>query len=125
MTRRSIDVSSISHANPIPVASRVGPLLVSSIIAPKDPGAESIPTEPVEQIRNLFHHIGEMLNAADGDWSHVAKITFHVPDGGYREIINGPWLEQFPDAASRPARYTQVNPAGGSMVACDFLAYIS
>lgn len=124
MTRRSIDVSSISHANPIPVASRVGPLLVSSIIGPKDPSAESIPTEPVAQVRNLFHHIGEMLTAAGGDWQHVAKITFYVPEGAYREIINGPWLERFPDASSRPARYTQVTPGGSATVTCDFLAYI-
>ena len=32
------DRLSFRHANPIPAASRVGPLLVSSIIAPRDPG---------------------------------------------------------------------------------------
>ncbi len=38
MTRRSIEIESFSHQNPIPAATRIGPLLVSSIIPPFDAG---------------------------------------------------------------------------------------
>jgi hypothetical protein len=37
-------------------------------------------------------------------------------------MLNGPWLERFPDAESRPARHTQVTP--GIAVSCEFIAYI-
>ena len=124
MPRQSIQISSFSHTNPIPVASRLGPLLISSVIAPRDPGGQNMPSELDAQLANLFHHVGEMLAAAGGDWRHVAKMTFYAADGSVREAINGPWVEHFPDPASRPARHTQVVPGSGRFVTCDFLAYI-
>ena len=125
MTRESIDISSFTHTNPIPAASKVGPLLVSSIIAPRRPGNVEFPDDLGSQIENLFHHVGEMLAAAGGDWRHVAKMTFFVADISQRDAINEPWVRRFPDPASRPARHTQVTAGAGRVVTCDFLAYIA
>ena len=116
MSRRSIEISSFKHANPIPVATRLGPLLISSVIAPRDPGAETMPNEIDAQLDNLFHHVGEMLAAAGADWRHVAKMTFYAGDASAREAINRPWVAHFPDPASRPARHTQVVPGSGRFV---------
>jgi enamine deaminase RidA (YjgF/YER057c/UK114 family) len=124
MSRRSIEIAGFRHTNPIPAASRLGPLLVSSVIPPRDPGADTIPKELDAQIANLFQLMGEMLEAAGGDWRHVAKVTFFVADGAVRDAINGPWLERFPDPDSRPARHTQVSPTAGRAISCEFLAYI-
>jgi 2-iminobutanoate/2-iminopropanoate deaminase len=124
MPRRSIDIATFSHANPIPAASRVGPLLASSIIVGRDAGSSRIPHDVDSQLANLFHHVGAILEAAGADWRHVAKMTFYVPDIGVRDAINGPWAEHFPDPASRPARHTQVSPAGAQAVTCEFLAYV-
>lgn len=124
MPRRSIDISGFAHQNPIPAATRIGPLLVSSVIAPFDPGTRKAPPEVEAQIANLFSHIGEMLAAGGADWRHVAKITFFVKDIEARDAINGPWAEKFPDPASRPARHTLVVPGAGRVITCEFLAYI-
>ena len=99
MTRRSFDVESMRHTNPIPAVSRVGPLVVSSVIVGRDPHASTVPESIEAQLANLFHHVGEMLHAE----------------------LNEPWVEHFPDPASRPARHTQV---GGSTAQCDFIAYV-
>ena len=123
MPRQSIDVASFTHVNPIPCASRIGPLLVSSVIAARDPGATTVPDTAEAQYVNLFHHIGQMLAAASGDWRHVARITFFVPDIAFRDACNPTWVEHFPDPASRPARHTQV-VAGGKIASCEFIAYI-
>ena len=123
MARRSIDVSSFTHANPIPCASRIGPFLVSSVIAARNPGEASVPDGAEAQYANLFHHIGEMLAAAGGGWRHVARVTFYVPDIAFREACNPTWVEHFPDPASRPARHTQV-VAGAKIATCEFIAYI-
>jgi 2-iminobutanoate/2-iminopropanoate deaminase len=124
MPRRSIEIASFQHANPIPAASRLGPLLVSSVIGPRDPGGEGVPEEVDAQLVNLFHHVGQMLDAAGADWRHIAKMTFYVADIAVRDAINRPWTEHFPDPASRPARHTQVSPTAGRAVTCDFLAYV-
>jgi 2-iminobutanoate/2-iminopropanoate deaminase len=124
MSRQSIEIASFHHGNPIPAAARVGPLLASSVIAPRDPDSEHIPPEVDAQVSNLFHHMGEMLAAAGAEWRHVARITFFAADGSVREAINRPWLEHFPDAGSRPARHTQILPTAGRAVSCEFLAYV-
>jgi 2-iminobutanoate/2-iminopropanoate deaminase len=124
MPRTSIETESFRHANPIPAASRIGPLLVSSIIGPRDPGGDRMPDDVEGQLSNLFHHVGAMLEAAGADWRHVAKMTFYVADIAVRDAINAPWTERFPDPASRPARHTQVLPTAGRFISCDFLAYI-
>jgi enamine deaminase RidA (YjgF/YER057c/UK114 family) len=121
--RRSIDVDSFHHSNPIPAASRVGPLIASSIIVGRDPGADTIPDDADQQLANLFHHVGEMLAAAGAEWRHVVKMTFYVPDLSYRSAINGPWRRHFPDVGSLPARHTQL-AAGTTTIQCDFLAYV-
>ena len=97
-----------------PPRRRVGPLLMSSIIPPRDPGADDMPEEPEAQLANLFHHVGEMLEAAGAGWEHIVKMTFFVPDLKLRDTINAPWVEHFPDPASRPARHTQLRPEAAS-----------
>ena len=124
MPRSSIEIEGFGHVNPIPAASRVGPLLVSSIIPARDPGGDRIPDDVEGQLANLFHHVGAILAAAGADWRHVAKMTFYVPDLALREAINRPWAERFPDPESRPARHTQIAPGGAKVVSCDFLAYV-
>jgi len=121
VTRHSFDVESMSHSNPIPAVSRVGPLVVSSVIVGRDPGASTVPESIEAQLANLFHHVGEMLHAAGADWQHVVRMNFYLPSLELREELNEPWVEHFPDPASRPARHTQV---GGSTAQCDFIAYV-
>ena len=123
MARQSIEIPSFTHVNPIPGASRIGPLLVSSVIAGRDPGANTVPDSAEAQYTNLFHHIGECLNAAGADWRHVARITFFVPDIAFRDACNPVWVKYFPDADARPARHTQVI-AGSKGATCEFIAYI-
>jgi enamine deaminase RidA (YjgF/YER057c/UK114 family) len=124
MPRRSIDIEGFQHANPIPAASRVGPLLVSSVIAPRDPGGSRVPDDVDGQLANLFGHVASILAAAEADWRHIVKMSFYVPDLAMREAINGPWVERFPDPASRPARHTQLAAAGGKAITCEFIAYV-
>ena len=123
MARQSIEISSFTHANPIPAATRIGPLLVSSVIVGRDPGETTVPESPSAQYANLFHHIGQILEGAGADWRHVARITFYVPDLSFRDSCNPVWIEHFPDAASRPSRHTQF-VAGAKFASCEFIAYI-
>jgi len=123
MARRSIDIDTFAHANPIPAASRIGPLLVSSIIPPFNPGERKVPKDLQDCLRNIYLHMGKMLEAGGGGWEHVAKITFYVSDIEFREQLNDQFVEHFPDPASRPARYTAVSP-GGAKVSAEFIAYI-
>jgi 2-iminobutanoate/2-iminopropanoate deaminase len=122
MGRRSFEVASMPHSNPIPAVTRIGPLVVSSIIASRDPGSSTVPDDVRAQLDNLFHHVGEMLAAAGAEWRHVAKMTFYLSSLEQRAELNDPWLARFPDPSSRPARHTQIS--SGKYAQCDFLAYV-
>ncbi len=123
MSRRSIEIEGFHHANPIPAASRVGPLLASSVVAARDTGSERVPDDAESQIANVFDHVDAILRAAGAEWRHVVRMNFYVPDLSIRALINTPWLEHFPDPDARPARHTQL-VADQSAVSCDFLAYV-
>jgi 2-iminobutanoate/2-iminopropanoate deaminase len=124
MSRKSIDIDGYRHSNPIPVATQIGPLIVSSVVAPTAPGGSAMPSDVNGQLDNLFHHVGEMLAAVGADWRHVVKMSFYSSEPAIRLAINGPWIERFPDPGSRPARHTHITPDGPNIVTCDFLAYV-
>ena len=122
--RRSIHIDGLSHLTAIPVASRIGPLLMSSVITPFDPGTRDVPETVEAQVGNLFTHVGSMLDAAGARWTDIVKMNFWVPSADDRAALEGPWLEHFPDATSRPARHTQVS-ADARVVTADFTAYVA
>lgn len=125
MSRRSIEIDSFAHLTPIPAATRIGPLLVSSVIPSFDPYTRNVPPTAEAQIANLFGRAEAILEAGEATWDDVAKMTFFVTDLAQRDLINGPWAERFPDPESRPARHTQVVAPGGSpMITCDLIAYV-
>ena len=64
MARTSIEIESLRHANPIPAATRIGPLVMSSITPPTNPGTRDVPAGLDQQIENLFTHVGQMLTGA-------------------------------------------------------------
>nr|WP_252731557.1 RidA family protein [Lentibacter algarum] len=112
---------------PIPAATRVGPIITCSITAPYTPGTRDCPEGAEAQVKTVFGHVGEMLEAAGGDFSNVAKMTFYAPDpSAIFAALNSVWVEHFPDPASRPSRHTmKVAEDWGDMLLCaDFLAYV-
>ena len=126
MARQSIEIESFQHANPIPAATRIGPFITSSITPPTNPGSRDVPDSLEEQIENLFTHVGQMLDGAGATWDDMAKMTFYVTDpAASRPALNGPWLERFPDAESRPARHNMKVEGGGPVqISCTFEAYV-
>lgn len=125
--RWSVDAPGCEHATPIPTASRVGPLLASSVVAPYDVGTRSLPETVSEQVANLFERAGRVLDTGGAGWADVAKMTFYVRDASSRDAIDEAWTTHFPDPDHRPARTTvTVAAMPPSMeVQCEFLAVVT
>ncbi|MEM9621090.1 MAG: RidA family protein [Pseudomonadota bacterium] len=121
--RTSISIDGLSHQTAIPVASQIGPLLTSSVIAPFNPGTREVPEGMEAQFANIFRHTGLILTAAGADWSAVAKMEFWLPDASYRPALEPFWLEKFPQADARPARHTHVGHVG--RMSASFIAYVT
>ncbi|MEM7337623.1 MAG: RidA family protein [Actinomycetota bacterium] len=124
--RRSVETDSFAHENPIPVATRIGPMLISGIIPAYDPGTRNLPTDLEAQVGNLFTHIGQALTNGGGTWDDVAKITFFTNAANARPLVNPFWVERFPDPDSRPSRHTQLIPNDAApSISCEFIAWIA
>jgi enamine deaminase RidA (YjgF/YER057c/UK114 family) len=120
--RQSIAIEGFKHSNPIPVATRLGPLLVSSVIIGAD-AAGKTPEKIEEQCVLIFRHVRAMLAAAGGGPEHVVKMEFWVPDRtAGRVVINEEWGKMFPDLASLPSRHTHLGSE--PRMQATFMAYI-
>ena len=121
--RTSIEIEGLSHLTAIPVATKIGPLLVSSVIAPFKPGSREHAPDAAGQIEQIFESVGKMLAAAGASWDDVAKMNFWLADPADRPALEPIWLKYFPDEKSRASRHTHISK-GAPFVTGDFLAYI-
>ncbi|TQC48800.1 RidA family protein [Rhodococcus sp. WS4] len=125
MRRRSIDVEGLHHGGaPIPQASLVGSLLLSSGINGMDPQDGTIPEDPDTQASLIFDNIRRILKQAGGNLDDVVKCTFFVRDLTLKAVIDTHWLEAFPDPSSRPARHTLVQDLTVQALQCEIVANI-
>ncbi len=125
--RESINSPVARHENPIPNASRIGNIVMSSVIGGSDPGTRELPAALEQQVANVFAHIRHDIEAAGGSVDDIIKVTFWVKDPvTQRAALNAEWVKMFPDAAARPARHTLTLPADSrAQVQADFTAVIS
>jgi 2-iminobutanoate/2-iminopropanoate deaminase len=125
--RRAIEIAGLHHGGtPIPLASRVGPLLVSSGVLGQDPATGDVPADVAAQVGLVFANVRRILAAGGAGPEHVAKLTFFVRDRSARAAIDEQWLAMFPDADSRPARHTLVTDLPPAFaVQCEVLAYVT
>ena len=127
MTRRTtIHVDGFSHANPIPAAARVGPLLMSGLINGTDPATGKLAEGLEAQCACMFQQIRNVLAAAGGTTDDLVRLTVWLKDRSQREPLNQQWLKMFPDPNNRPARLS-LEASGltsGILVQCELTAYI-
>ncbi|MBX9700039.1 MAG: RidA family protein, partial [Acetobacteraceae bacterium] len=55
--RQSVNGPRARHENPIPNASRIGNLVMSSVIGGANPGTRDLPETLEAQVANVFAHI--------------------------------------------------------------------
>lgn len=125
VTRTAIHLPAFAHANPIPVASRVGPLVTSGALTGRDPATGDMPPTLDAQLHRVFALIAEVMHAAGGSLDDIAKLTFHLRDYRDRDALNREWTAMFPGRDTMPAR--QVVAAeldGGALVHADLIAWI-
>jgi enamine deaminase RidA (YjgF/YER057c/UK114 family) len=124
--RKSINYPGFKHENPIPNASRIGNILMSSIISGRDPETSTMPPDLAGQVTNVFKQIKLCVEAAGGSVDDIIKVNFWMKDPATgRAALNGEWTKMFPDPNSRPARHTLTLGAGSpNHLTCDFTAVV-
>lgn len=124
--RHSIYVAEFQHRNPIPAACRIGPMLITGVIAGRDPATAEVPPTLEAQADLVFSHIKTIVEAGGGTTDDILKINIQMKNPSDRAALNDVWLRMFPDENNRPARHTSgmVGDSGPSLVTADFMAVI-
>ncbi|MEJ7932424.1 RidA family protein [Ramlibacter sp. AN1015] len=124
--RQTIQVAGFSHANPIPAAARVGPLLMSGLINGTDPATGSLAEGLEAQCACMFQQVRNVLAAGGGGPHQLVRMTVWLKDRAQRGPLNAQWLAMFPDADDRPARLSlQAGElSAGILVQCEITAWI-
>jgi 2-iminobutanoate/2-iminopropanoate deaminase len=124
--RQSVDFAGFRHQNPIPNASRIGNIVMSSVISGMDPGTRNLPPELAQQLANMFTHVKAAVEAAGGTADDIIKMNFWMKEPvTQREALNKEWVKLFPDKDSRPARHTMpLGPESNALAVCDFTAVL-
>src|ERR1700716_4212585 len=78
--RKSINYPGFKHENPIPNASRIGSILMSSIISGRDPETSAMPPDLAGQVSNVFKQIKLCVEAAGGSVDDIIKVNFWMKD---------------------------------------------
>jgi 2-iminobutanoate/2-iminopropanoate deaminase len=125
--RRSIDIEGFNHgALPIPAASRVGPLVMTSGVYGMDPATGRLSEDVQQQTKQMFDNLRLIMTAAGGNLEDIARLTIFVDVPEARAAVNEEWIRAFPDPASRPAQHMLIdqNLPGTIVVQCDATAWI-
>jgi len=124
--RQSVDFPGFRHLNPIPNASRIGNIVMSSVISGMDPGTRNMPATLEQQLANMFTHIRSAVEAAGGTVDNIIKINVWMKEPvTQREALNTEWVKMFPDKESRPARHTMpLGAESNALAVCDFTAVL-
>lgn len=106
--RTSVAVPGLDHGtSPFPIATRVGPFILSSALSGRDPDTGSLGADVESQARTAFANIRRVVEAAGASVEHIAKVVVFARDrAATRAAIDEPWTELFPDPNSRPVRHT-------------------
>jgi 2-iminobutanoate/2-iminopropanoate deaminase len=104
--RKSIEVEGLQHGeNPIPLASRIGNIVMTGGIGGSDPVTGKAPDDQAAQVANAFKNLERILEAAGASMDDVVKLSIAVKSLDLRDEINKHWLAYFPEQHSRPARH--------------------
>ena len=124
--KRSVfKVAGLEHKNPIPLATRIGSLLVTGAIPGKDPQTSQTGADLKSQCALMFANIPRIMEAAGGSIDNILKLSVWLR-GEDKTHINEEWLAMFPDPESQPARHTFQNQdlPQNYLVQCEIMAVL-
>jgi 2-iminobutanoate/2-iminopropanoate deaminase len=124
--RQSINIQGVSHPSPIPMASKIGNIVYSSGIGPREEATGTIPSDPAAQAKVMFNNVRRVMEAAGGSPDDIIHMLLRVKDRSIRQHINPEWEAMFPDENSRPARHAVEAPelTRESVMQCEIVAVL-
>jgi enamine deaminase RidA (YjgF/YER057c/UK114 family) len=122
--RETLEVEGLGHANPIPLAVKIGNMVFTGTITGADESG-TISPDPEQQIAQIFRNIRRIVEKAGGTVDDIAKLDVSLKDMAHRAIVNREWVAMFPDEHDRPARHSsQADLPGNQLIQVELIAVL-
>ena len=125
MKRTSIYMPMLGRADLVPVACRIGAMIVSGPIHGIDSVTGRLASTLDEQCRLAFANVRSVVETAGASIDDIIEMSFWFLDRSHRHLLETHWVAMFPEHASRPARHVMNGDLeGGALVQCAFRAVV-
>lgn len=91
---------------PASMAVKMRNILFSSSIVGTEPATSALGVGAERQFDLAFLNMKRLVEQAGLALANIAHVTVFIRDGSFRQFINKPWRQIFPDDHDRPARKT-------------------
>ena len=113
--RENYEIPGVSHHDPIPMACRLGNLVMSSGMGGDDPRTGKVPEEFEARTEGAFANMQRMAEICGGTVTNIAHVTVLVSDYAVMPTLEKNWQQMFPDPANQPARHVMKLGVQGQM----------
>ena len=125
--RQALVVPGWEWDHPVPLGVRLGNLVVSSIIPPRDPETGHPAKDNSGQVELSFKYMKALIEQAGGTIDDIARVTCLVTDKAeFRPLIDKVWNTMFPADVVGPARLVIEVPRQSATVSIqlEFIAWL-
>ena len=123
--REPLEIPGLSHKDPLPMGTRMGPFVFSSVIAPEDPKDGKLVAGPLAQIDRCFENMKLMMRSAGGNDGGINHAWVFMKDFAYQPAMVERWVKDFPTFGDRPARKTlPYDLAGDTQIQVQLTGYL-
>lgn len=119
--RRDIQIPGVAHANPIPMAVRIGRYLFTSRLLAYDPATQQPAVGASAQTKFLFENAETVLAAAGMGWGDIVQGGAFGADEACDALIEEGWRACFPDPSRRPPLHPLRYGAGSLLVMLELI----
>jgi 2-iminobutanoate/2-iminopropanoate deaminase len=104
--RRPLEIPGLAHRDPLPMGTRAGNLVFSSVIGGQDPKTNKQVAGTEAQMDQAFQNMRALVEQAGGTTDDIALVWVFLRDKADQPAMIDAWLRMFPRDGDRPARKT-------------------
>ena len=124
-TRVPVEIAGLSHKDPLPMGTKMGPVVFSSVIAPEDPANGKLVDGALPQIDRAFANMKLLMQAAGGSDADINHVWVFMKDFAWQPAMVERWVKDYPRFGDRPARKTlPYDLAGDTQIQVQLTGYL-
>ncbi len=104
--RQPLEIPGLSHRDPLPMGTKTGNMVYSSVLGGQDPKTNKQVAGTVEQMEQAFQNMRALVEQAGGTTDDIGLVWVFLRDKADQPALIDAWLKMFPHDGDRPARKT-------------------